>query len=143
MKLIDTLQIDDSLRKSETLDKQITSNKSIQRQDELWRYTEYLLSSETERQNNNITLIASEWAMMHPVRTAISSIFAEKYFEGTPSNESLDRLVADGLISRELVKLKRPGWFSPGCSLYDDLSWLCQSSVMDLFDDSDGDDDGS
>jgi glycine hydroxymethyltransferase len=72
--------------------------------------------------------------MMRPVREALSSIFAEKYLEGTPSNESLERLAAQGLVSRELVKLEQPGWFSPGCSLYDDLSWLCQSSAMDLFD---------
>ncbi|WP_421403840.1 serine hydroxymethyltransferase [Agrobacterium fabrum] len=96
-------------------------------------YTRVLLDAEISRQDNNLTLIASEWAMMSEVRAALSSVFAEKYFEGTPSNDSLERLQREGIITRELVRLKRPGWYAPGCGLYDDLSWLCQSTLLDLF----------
>jgi len=97
-------------------------------------YLRTLLEAETRRRNSSLTLIASEWAMGGTIRDALSSVFAEKYFEGTPSNESLDRLIASGLISRDLVRLKRPGWYAPGCDLYDDLTWLGQSAVLDLFD---------
>ncbi|NCU09153.1 serine hydroxymethyltransferase [Pantoea ananatis] len=97
-------------------------------------YIDNLLVQEKIRQDNNITFIASEWAMMAPVRKALSSIFAEKYFEGTPVDRSYNILREKGLIDRELIALKKPGWFSPGCNIYDDLSWLCQSTLLDLFD---------
>jgi glycine hydroxymethyltransferase len=97
-------------------------------------YLRVLTAAEQQRRNGTLTLIASEWAMPRVVRQALSSIFAEKYFEGTPSNESLDRLTREGLIRRDLVRLKRPGWYAPGCELYDDLSWLCQSRALELFD---------
>ena len=97
-------------------------------------YVQSLLDAETRRRNTRLTLIASEWAMVRSIREALSSVFAEKYFEGTPSNESLARLTEEGLVGRGLVKLKRPGWYAPGCGLYDDLSWLGQSSALDLFD---------
>ncbi|NUF39332.1 serine hydroxymethyltransferase, partial [Acinetobacter lactucae] len=92
------------------------------------------LMQEKERRNNSLTLIASEWAMANHIKDALSSVFAEKYFEGTPSNSSLERLQDLSIIDRELVKLKKPGWYAPGCEIYDDLSWLSQSLVLDLFD---------
>jgi glycine hydroxymethyltransferase len=97
-------------------------------------YIQTLLDAEIKRRNNSLTLIASEWAMARHIREALSSVFAEKYFEGTPSDESLNRLMRDRLIERELVRMKKPGWFAPGCELYDDLSWLSQSTLLDLFD---------
>ncbi|MFP5064779.1 hypothetical protein [Acinetobacter pittii] len=97
-------------------------------------YLNKLLMQEKERRNNSLTLIASEWAMANHIKDALSSVFAEKYFEGTPSNSSLERLQDLSIIDRELVKLKKPGWYAPGCEIYDDLSWLSQSLVLDLFD---------
>jgi glycine hydroxymethyltransferase len=97
-------------------------------------YMKELLAGENRRRNRSLTLIASEWAMDCSIREALSSVFAEKYFEGTPSNDSLARLMAEGLIRRDLVKLKKTGWYAPGCELYDDLSWLAQAGVLELYD---------
>jgi glycine hydroxymethyltransferase len=97
-------------------------------------YTNILLEAELRRRNDSLTLIASEWAMAGHIRDALSSVFAEKYFEGTPSNESLERLLEAGLVRPDLVRLRKPGWYAPGCELYDDLSWLSQSTALDLFD---------